>query len=76
MQTRIGTRVILAAMLAGASLLAAPLTAQQAPPRYQAKVPPSITTPDRLETQLLGRLEFRDGMPTQATADKAPVALS
>ena len=65
------SRTMLAATLIGAATLASPSWAQQAPPRYQAKVPQSITTPDRLETQLLGPLEFRDGMPDQATADKA-----
>ncbi len=45
--------------------------AQEQPPRYSAKVPPSITTPDRAETALLGTLSFRDGMPSAETAEKA-----
>jgi hypothetical protein len=45
--------------------------AQEQPPRYSAKVPTSITTPDRAETTLLGTLSFRDGMPSAETAAKA-----
>jgi hypothetical protein len=33
------------------------------------KVPPAITTPDKVETRL-GTLEFRDGMPSEDTIDK------
>jgi hypothetical protein len=32
-------------------------------------IPPAITTPDKIETQI-GTLEFRDGAPTAATAQK------
>ena len=32
-------------------------------------IPPSITTPDQVETRL-GALEFKDGMPSAATSDK------
>lgn len=32
-------------------------------PRYSAKVPESIRTPDVVETSRLGRLDFLDGMP-------------
>ena len=45
--------------------------AQEQSPRYQANVPPSITTPDRAETALLGTLSFRNGMPSAETAEKA-----
>src|SRR5262245_17248450 len=34
-----------------------------------AQIPPSITTPDRVESRM-GRLEFKDGAPTKATVDK------
>jgi hypothetical protein len=51
-------------------LAAAPAAPQEGSPRYQADVPPSITTPDRLDTKLLGRLEFTDGMPSAETARK------
>ena len=32
-------------------------------------IPPSLTTPDQVETSI-GTLKFRDGIPDQATADK------
>ena len=34
-----------------------------------APIPPSITTPDKVETRL-GTLDFKDGMPSAATSDK------
>jgi hypothetical protein len=34
-----------------------------------AQIPPSLTTPDRVESRL-GRLEFKDGAPTKATVEK------
>jgi hypothetical protein len=34
-----------------------------------AQIPPQITTPDKLETRL-GPLEFKDGVPSKATAEK------
>lgn len=40
-------------------------------PQYAADVPPFVLTPDRVETELLGDLEFFDGMPTTATVEKA-----
>ena len=48
-----------------------PLTwAQDAQPKYKADLPASILTPDKVETELLGPLEFTDGMPTKATVEK------
>ena len=44
--------------------------AQNAPPKYSADVPKSILTPDKVETELLGTLEFSDGMPSKATVEK------
>jgi hypothetical protein len=35
----------------------------------QTPIPPSLTTPDKVETRI-GPLEFRDGAPTVATAEK------
>jgi hypothetical protein len=35
----------------------------------QTPIPPSISTPDKVETNL-GTLEFKDGVPSKATADK------
>ena len=40
-------------------------------PKYSAKVPESVTTPDKLHTELLGDLEFFDGMPSKDTVKKA-----
>ena len=40
------------------------------PDGYNTPIPPEIMTPDIVETQLLGKLEFSDGRPTQETADK------
>ncbi len=54
------------AILASCALMAAPdlATAQSA-----SAIPPSITTPDRVETRI-GTLEFKDGMPSQDTLAK------
>src|SRR5262245_48565064 len=38
--------------------------------KYQADVPPSITTPDSVETRI-GTLKFFDGLPDAATVQKA-----
>jgi hypothetical protein len=40
-------------------------------PKYAAEVPQSVLTPDKLNTQLFGDLEFFDGMPSEATVEKA-----
>jgi len=45
------------------------MSAQQQP-KYAAKVPESIQTPDVVETARLGRLEFFDGMPSDETVRK------
>jgi len=34
-----------------------------------AEIPPSITTPDKVETRI-GTLDFKDGLPSKATLDK------
>ena len=54
-----------AAMVGGALLALAGLTVAQAAPT----IPPSITTPDRVDSRI-GTLEFRDGAPSKATLDK------
>jgi len=33
------------------------------PPKYSADVPEGISTPDEVETKLLGQLNFTDGFP-------------
>ncbi len=40
-------------------------------PQYKANVPASATTPDKVRTELLGDLDFFDGMPSQETVTKA-----
>ena len=39
-------------------------------PTYKANVPKSLTTPNKVETQMLGDLDFFDGMPSDATVKK------
>jgi len=41
-----------------------------AQPKYSADVPKFVTTPDKVETERLGTLEFFDGMPSPETAQK------
>src|SRR5262245_57267921 len=36
---------------------------------HAAEIPPSLVTPDKVESQL-GTLEFKDGVPSKATAEK------
>jgi len=40
-------------------------------PKYAADIPESVKTPDKLHTDLLGDLEFFDGMPSKETVAKA-----
>jgi hypothetical protein len=44
--------------------------AQNNSPKYKANIPKSILTPDKVDTQLLGTLEFFDGLPSKATVEK------
>lgn len=39
-------------------------------PKFAAKVPESVRTPDKVHTELLGDLEFFDGMPSEETVRK------
>lgn len=49
-----------------------PAMAQDAQkPKYSADVPEFLLTPDKVETEFLGTLEFFDGMPNEATVKKA-----
>ena len=45
------------------------LTLVAVTPLPAAEIPPSITTPDKVETRI-GTLEFKDGAPSKATLDK------
>ena len=40
-------------------------------PKYSADVPDFLLTPDKVKTDLLGDLEFFDGMPSEATVQKS-----
>ena len=55
--------------LASSLILAASATAAQTPPKYSAKVPPSITTPDTVQTRI-GTLKFFSGLPDDDTVRK------
>jgi len=46
------------------------LYAQQTKPKMATDIPPKITTPDRVETPI-GTLNYFDGMPDEATVEKA-----
>ncbi len=58
----------LAALVACAAL--PHLVEAQTPPKYSAKVPPYIMTPDTVETRI-GTLKFFDGQPDPETVKKA-----
>ena len=40
-------------------------------PKYAADVPEFLHTPDKVDTDLLGDLEFFDGMPSEVTVQKS-----
>jgi hypothetical protein len=40
-------------------------------PKFKADVPASVTTPDKVRTELLGDLDFFDGMPSKDTVKKS-----
>jgi hypothetical protein len=61
---------ILAAALVGVLGFASTGALAQSP-KYSAKVPESVTTPDKVQTELLGDLDFFDGMPSKGTIKKA-----
>jgi hypothetical protein len=57
-------------LTAALSLALTPATAYaQTTPKYSAKVPPYITTPDKVETSI-GTLKFFDGLPDAETVQK------
>src|ERR1700678_3774741 len=49
--------------------LVATFAEAQTAPKYSAKVPPYITTPDKVETSI-GTLKFFDGLPDAETVQK------
>ena len=54
--------------IAIATILAVPASAA---PKYKADVPASIVTPDKVQSEYLGDLEFFDGFPKDKTVEKA-----
>jgi len=52
-----------------AAVVAAPMATAE--PTYKAKVPQSLITPDEVDTEYLGELEFRDGFPSDSTVEKS-----
>ena len=58
-------------LLAGAALAATTTMALAETPEFAANVPEKVLTPDVVETDTLGTLEFFDGMPSPETVEKA-----
>ena len=56
--------------LVAAMLLVALSLASAHAQKMKTDIPASITTPDSIETSRLGKLEFLDGVPTDATTQK------
>jgi hypothetical protein len=52
----------------GLLLVSTIVSAQE--PKYAAKIPDSVKTPDKVHTELLGDLNFFDGAPSKATVKK------
>jgi hypothetical protein len=62
----------LAIIILTAILLTSIANAQEVQkPKYAAEVPEFLLTPDQVETEFLGELEFFDGMPSESTVKKA-----
>lgn len=59
-----------ASKLMVAALYIASTSFVMAMPKYAADVPDSVLTPDEVETELLGELEFHDGAPDKETVTK------
>ena len=59
-------------LLVSAALMSGILSsASAAEPKYKADVPKGLLTPDKVQTEFLGELEFFDGMPSDATVKKS-----
>jgi hypothetical protein len=56
-------------LFVAALLCAMPALPQMAAAQTATAIPPAITTPDKVETRI-GTLEYKDGAPTAATAEK------
>ena len=65
------TKRIIPTLLTAAILMTGFLSsASAAEPKYKADVPKGLLTPDKVQTEFLGELEFFDGMPSDATVKK------
>ena len=64
------THAVSAMLVAGTLMTGVLSAASAAEPKYKADVPKSLLTPDRVQTEFLGELEFTDGMPSEATVKK------
>ncbi len=66
-------KIICSVVLASMTLLLAcsALAQDTHKPKYSADVPEFVLTPDKVETEFLGELEFFDGLPSQSTVKKA-----
>jgi hypothetical protein len=62
------SRSIGVAAAAWATMLLASATVAE--PRYKADVPQSLITPEKVQTEMLGELDFTDGMPSDETVRK------
>jgi hypothetical protein len=62
------TKKLLSVIFSALLLIATTTSAQE--PKYSAKVPDAVKTPDKFHTELLGDLEFFDGAPSKATVKK------
>ncbi|QDS94681.1 hypothetical protein FF011L_34610 [Roseimaritima multifibrata] len=68
MTTRRNHHLLILAAMAFCSLTTS-VQAQPPKMKYSTKIPANVVIPDRTETRL-GALEFVDGFPTEATAEK------
>ena len=68
MQPKVTSKLALALSCAVAA--ACSTSAVLAEPKYKADVPESLLTPNTVETELLGTLDFFDGMPSDETVRK------
>lgn len=66
----IRTKRLLVATYTGMLLISAVGVAWSQEQKFKANVPESVMTADKVHTELLGDLEFFDGMPSQATVKK------
>ena len=64
------TKMISITMIAMMVMILPAMAKEPQKPKYAADVPEFLLTPDKVETELLGDLEFFDGMPSESTVQK------